>query len=64
MRKKVGHPSDGYALKKEAAGTTDAYQNYANSVVDQDAIWDALLTEGGRQAVGAQMAVPIRTELD
>ncbi len=64
MKQKVGRPNQGYALKKEAAGTTDAYQNYANSVVDQDAIWDALMTEGGRQAVGAQMAVPIRQELD
>lgn len=64
MKQKVGRPNQGYALKKEAAGTTDAYQNYANSVIDQDAIWDALMTESGRQAVGAQMAVPIREELD
>lgn len=63
MKQKVGHPKQGYALKKEAANT-DAYQNYSEAVVNQDAIWDALMTEGGRQAVGAQMAVPIRTELD
>ena len=46
-------PKQGYALKKEAAGTIDPYQNYTDSVVAQDAIWDALLTESGRQAIGA-----------
>lgn len=49
---------------KTKVATTDAYQSYSNSVVNQDEIWNSLLTEGGRQALGAQMAVPIRTELD
>ena len=49
-------PNKGFALKKEAA-VIDSYQNYSNSVVDQDALWEALLTEAGRQAVAAQMAI-------
>lgn len=55
---------NGFALNKEAAQTIDPYQNYSDSVVNQDELWNALLTEAGRQAVGAQMAVPIRTQLD
>jgi len=57
-------PKQGYAIQKEAAQTMDPYQNYANSVVDKDQIWDSLLTEAGRAVIGAQMAVPIRTQLD
>lgn len=57
-------PKQGYALVKEAAQTIDPYQNYANSVLDQDELWNSLMTEAGRQSIGAQMAVPIRTQLD
>jgi hypothetical protein len=57
-------PKEGFAIKKEAGQSIDAYQNYSNSVIDQDELWSALMTEAGRQAVGAQMAVPIRTQLD
>lgn len=57
-------PSEGFGLSKEAAATNDPYQAYENSVVDNDAIWQSLSTEAGRQALGAQMAVPIRTQLD
>ena len=59
-------PGDGFAITKTAASpaTNDPYQTYNRSVLDQDEVWSALLTESGRQALGAQMAVPIRTELD
>jgi hypothetical protein len=57
-------PKVGFALKKEAGEVIDSYQNYSNSVINNDEIWNSLLTEGGRQAIGAQMAVPIRTQLD
>jgi len=30
----------------------------------EDAIWEAMQTEAGRRLIGAQMAVPIRTQLD
>lgn len=35
-------PKDGFAIKKEAGQTIDSYQNYANSVIDQDELWGAL----------------------
>lgn len=57
-------PGSGFALSKTAGGMNDPYQNYSNSMVNNDEIWHALTTEAGRQALGAQMAVPIRTELD
>jgi hypothetical protein len=57
-------PKQGYAISKEAGSTIDPYQNYSNSVLDQDELWSSLQSEAGRTAVGAQMAVPIRTELD
>jgi hypothetical protein len=61
-----GKPASGFGLAKtaDAQPMNDPYQTYTNSVMDQDAVWEALTTEGGRQAIGAQMAVPIRTELD
>lgn len=57
-------PGSGFSLSKTASNQVDPAQNYANSVVNNDQIWEALTTEAGRQAIGAQMAVPIRTELD
>lgn len=57
-------PGNGFSLGKEAAGGNDAYDNYQQAAVNQNDVWDMLLTESGRQTVAAQMAVPIRTELD
>lgn len=57
-------PGSGFSLQKEAASLNDPYRTYENSVVANDEVWSALTTEAGRQALGAQMAVPIRTELD
>lgn len=57
-------PTQGFGLQKESVAMNDPYQLQERSVLDQDAIWSALTTEAGRQAIGAQMAVPIRTELD
>jgi len=48
-------PSQGYGLQSQA-NVIDSYQNYSNYVVNQDELWNNLLTEAGRQAVGAQMA--------
>lgn len=60
----ISKPGNGFSLEKAAASINDPYRTYQNSVVDDDRIWEALTTEAGRQAIGAQMAVPIRTELD
>lgn len=64
MSKKTNKPGQGFSLAKEAAGGNDAYENYQQAAVNQNDVWDMLLTESGRQTVAAQMAVPIRTELD
>lgn len=61
---KSSKPGSGYALSKEATPMNDPYRTYEQSVVDNDEMWQALTTESGRQALSAQMAVPIRTELD
>jgi len=67
-------PGSGFSFQKTAstgvrqtyaAGQmSDPYRQYADSVVDENNVWDALFTESGQRAVGAQMAVPIRTQLD
>lgn len=58
-------PGNGFSLNKAASSqVNDSYQNYSQAPVENDQIWNALTTEAGRQAVAAQMAVPIRTELD
>ncbi|MFA5395634.1 MAG: HK97-fold major capsid protein [Methanogenium sp.] len=64
MKTNTQKPGNGFALAKEAAGGNDAYDNYQNSVANTNEVWDMLLTESGRQTIAAQMAVPIRTELD
>jgi len=56
-------PGSGFSLKKEAAAGNDAYNNYSQAT-DNAEIFDMLLSEGGRQTIAAQMAVPIRQELD
>lgn len=61
----VKAPGQGYSIQKAAgSNVNDSYQNYSQAPIENDAIWGALTTEAGRQAVAAQMAVPIRTELD
>jgi len=45
--------------------TFDPYATVRDaSLNEQDMLFEALQTEAGRQAVGAQMAIPIRTQLD
>lgn len=54
-------------LRNSRAGNVpmnDPTRQYEDAVSDDSNVWNALFTEGGRQAIGAQMAVPIRTELD
>ncbi len=57
-------PGNGFSLVKTASNVNDPTRMYQNSVLDRDEIWESLTTEGGRQVLAAQMAVPIRTELD
>jgi len=61
---KLQKPGNGFSLQKEAAPVNDPYQSFERSALDQDELYQSLMTEAGRQALGAQMAVPIRTELD
>lgn len=58
-------PNAGFGVEKSAADfpTTDPYNQYAGAS-DEDQIFTLLQTEAGRQALGAQMAIPIRTQLD
>jgi hypothetical protein len=35
-------PKEGFAIKKEAAQTIDAYKTYSDSVIDQDELWNSL----------------------
>jgi hypothetical protein len=60
----TNRPQSGFATQAGAVtGAQDAFDTFQNSIsVDQ--VFDALQTEAGRQAVGAQMAVPIREQLD
>lgn len=64
-------PGQGFALQSTASSaydrnilTNDPYENHSQSALNHDEIWAALTTEGGRQVIAAQMAVPIREELD
>jgi len=58
-------PQSGFATVAGVQNTAgDAYQMYNDAVVGVDQVFDALQSEAGRQAVGAQMAVPIREQLD
>lgn len=52
-----GRPSQGFGLAKQAdvPAMNDPYRSYETTVMDQDEIWNALTTEGGRQALGAQI---------
>ena len=44
-------PGSGFALNKQASDVNmnDPYRSYTNSVVDQDSVWEALMTEAGRE---------------
>lgn len=57
-------PQAGFATQADVAPLNDAYKTYNDAVIGVDQVFDALQTEAGRQAVGAQMAVPIREQLD
>jgi hypothetical protein len=61
-------PNAGFAIEKTAApapdyNTIDPYTQYTDAS-EMDQIFSLLQTEAGRQALGAQMAIPIRTQLD
>ncbi len=56
-------PQPGFAVTADVPGVNDAFQMYTDAI-SADQVFDALQTEAGRQAVGAQMAVPIRQQLD
>ncbi len=58
-------PNAGFNVEKVAADfpTNDPYTQYTDAS-EADQIFTLLQTEAGRQALGAQMAIPIRTQLD
>lgn len=57
-------PNAGFGVEKNADfSTTDPYTQYTDAS-EADQIFTLLQTEAGRQALGAQMAIPIRTQLD
>ena len=58
-------PNAGFGIEKSAAdfGQTDPYTQYTDAS-EADQIFNLLQTEAGRQALGAQMAIPIRNQLD
>lgn len=57
-------PQAGFATTSAEKTGGDAYEVYNDAAMGVDQVFDALQTEAGRQAVGAQMAVPIREQLD
>jgi len=57
-------PNAGFGVEKSADfQSVDPYTQYTNAS-EEDQIFSLLQTEAGRQALGAQMAIPIRTQLD
>lgn len=61
-------PGTGFAQKTGAGLTTDypikdPYTTY-HDAIDNSQIWQSLMKESARQALGAQMAIPIRELLD
>ena len=58
-------PNAGFAVEKQATdfSSNDPYSQYTGAS-EEDQIFTLLQTEAGRQALGAQMAIPIRTQLD
>ena len=61
---KTAAPNAGFGVEKTADfSTTDPYTQYTDAS-ENDQIFTLLQTEAGRQALGAQMAIPIRTQLD
>jgi|GEM_PF-1352626 hypothetical protein len=61
------NPGNGFAVEasnqQQSMQMVDPYRTYSQAA-DRDELWSTLMTEAGRQALGAQMAVPIRTQLD
>jgi len=62
---KTAGPQAGFGIQAQAAdyGNTDPYNLY-NQATEEQQIFTLLQTEAGRQALGAQMAIPIREQLD
>ena len=62
-----GSPRGGFGLKAEGGSegfrNVDPYKKFTDAR-DLDEIFTLLQTEAGRQALGAQMAIPIRANLD
>ena len=56
-------PGPGFAQKMGGYAINDPYTTY-NTAVDNSQIWQSLMKESARQALGAQMAIPIREMLD
>jgi len=62
-------PREGFAVKGAGDArdrdynTIDPYKTYTDATEDEE-IWNLLQSEAGRQALGAQMAIPIREQLD
>lgn len=57
-------PNAGFGVEKKADfSTVDPYTQYTDAA-EADQIFTLLQTHAGRQALGAQMAIPIRTQLD
>ena len=56
-------PGSGFSVRAAEVPMNDPYQTYTQAS-DNDAVWQALMTEAGRTSIGAQMSVPIRKELD
>lgn len=56
-------PREGFAVKADDFSQVDPYKTY-NEAEESEEIWNLLQTEAGRQALGAQMAIPIRSQLD
>lgn len=64
FQQKNAIPDAGFGMEKSADfSTTDPYTQYTDAA-EADQIFTLLQTEAGRQALGAQMAIPIRTQLD
>jgi hypothetical protein len=57
-------PNKGFAVKADADYRTIDPYNLHNDATESEEIWNLLQTEAGRQALGAQMAIPIRSQLN
>jgi hypothetical protein len=47
-------PGNGFGVKTAGdVNMNDPYKSYSDSVINQESVWEALMTEAGRQAIGA-----------